>query len=447
MKTIFSLIILISSVNLSAQTSYNDVAVIVNTNSNASILIGSYFQTARNIPDQNMIYISTSTAEDIDSSTFESLRSQVENHLLSNNLVNSINYLVTTKGVPLSVNRGCVIDPTISNKCASVDSELTLILGSFASSIGQANSILNPYFDSHANFSRQNEGFYLVTRLDGYEVPDIYNLIDNSGPDTGINPNSTQSIVDISNAIGNDSSYFVGLYTPTYDSLQAGGWNALFDSDTLPVLNQSNVLGYYGLGHGPLPSATFNYEWTKGSVASMSMCNSAFTFDLAANTTNGVLIADLIADGCTAAMGNVDYIYFSQIAPTDIFVNRYYDPVNNYNLAESFYMMESRLSWQAVIVGDPKASVQRDDFANAPETELEQVSIYPNPSSGFVSVTSDKDITSIEVVDVSGKRVDVSQQEINGEVQLNFYSVQDGVYLILIETGGLIRQERILINH
>ena len=109
MRITFALILLFCGGSLSAQTNYNDVAVIVNMNSQESIDIGAFFKNARNIPDVNMIYVYTSTTQDIDSVTFESLRSQVENHLVNNILVDSINYLVTTKGVPLSVNNGCVL--------------------------------------------------------------------------------------------------------------------------------------------------------------------------------------------------------------------------------------------------------------------------------------------------------------------------------------------------
>ena len=89
-----------------ANVSYNDVAIIVNVNSPTSAAVGNYFKAARSIPDINVIYVSAPTSEEIDSLAFESIRSQVESHLVNNNLENVINYLVTTKGLPLKVRRG-----------------------------------------------------------------------------------------------------------------------------------------------------------------------------------------------------------------------------------------------------------------------------------------------------------------------------------------------------
>jgi len=446
MRITFALILLFCGGSLSAQTNYNDVAVIVNMNSQESIDIGGFFKNARSIPDVNMIYVYTSTTQDIDSVTFESLRSQVESHLVNNNLVDSINYLVTTKGVPLSVNNGCVVDPALVKSCASVDSELALILGPMSNSIGSPASVLNPYFDSYDHFSRENEGFYLVTRLSGYSVADVYRMIDNSGPETPINQTTGQTIVDISNATGNDSSYFVDLYTPAYDSLLSGGWNATLDVENLPLVNQSNVLGYFGLGHGPLPPATFNYEWTKGSVGVMSMCNSAFTFDTDTNTTNSVLVADLIAGGCTGAIGHVDYIYFSQIVPIEIFVNRYFNASMEYNLAESFYMAETRLSWQTVVIGDPKASVVIDNFATVNEPEQGALKVYPNPGNGVVYVEADQEVNEIHVFDLSGKLVPVSVRFGNLKTTVDFNAAESGVYILQVVTNNGIYKERVVVR-
>ena len=60
------------------QNSYNDVAVIINTNSTLSDSIGKYFIGARNIPASNVIYISAPVTEEIDSLQFENLRNQID---------------------------------------------------------------------------------------------------------------------------------------------------------------------------------------------------------------------------------------------------------------------------------------------------------------------------------------------------------------------------------
>ena len=177
-------LLLIQSGKLTATTTYDDVAVVVNINSTSSMAIGNYFKAARSIPEVNIIYVSTDTTEEIDSSMFSTLRSQIENHLTTNNLVDALNYIVTTKGVPLKVNRGNTF-PT-SSPSSSVESDLACLLGSYESSVGSAGSVTSPYYYQSANFTRAQFGFYLVTRLDGYTVQQVYDMIDRSGPQISV---------------------------------------------------------------------------------------------------------------------------------------------------------------------------------------------------------------------------------------------------------------------
>ena len=68
----------------------------------------------------------------------------MESHLQANNLVNTLNYLVTTKGLPLKINRGDTF--SMSSPSASVESELMLILGSNAYLIGGTGRTYSPYY-------------------------------------------------------------------------------------------------------------------------------------------------------------------------------------------------------------------------------------------------------------------------------------------------------------
>lgn len=448
MKTILSLFtIALSSISLAQTVSYNDVAVIVNDNSPISIEIGNYFQSARNIPPQNMIHVFSPTTENIDSTQFEQVRAQIENYLINNNLVDSINYLVTTKGVPLKINGGCVVGSVPGSACASFDSELALILGPLSASIGASGVVQNPVFETTANFDRDSAGIFLVTRLDGYTKNDVFNMIDNSGPETGINQSAAKAVVDISNAAGGDSAYFADLFVPIHDYFIDYSWNSDLDLNDAPLIGQNNVFGYFGLGHGPLPSSTFNYDWTQGAVGGMTMCNSAVTFDVAENPNNDFLVANLIADGITGALGHVDYIYFSQIWHGDVFVDRYYDTGHVYNLAESYYMSETTLSWQTVIIGDPKASVYVDNLADVNPLDDVVVQIYPNPSNGNVQVQLNKTINALRVVDLTGKSVQYMDAIGSDYVLLDLSEVSNGIYVIQIESDGGTLQERIAIRH
>ena len=159
----FSLFFAFLPFSFLAQTvSYADVGVIINLNCPESIEIGNYFQAARNIPSQNMIYVNVPNTEVINDSVFNVLRSQIEASILNSGLENTLNYLVTTKGVPL---RRSGIDCLVNQgngDCGSVDSELSLILGTYASNIAQNSAFLHPYFDQNVHFTRSQFGMYLV---------------------------------------------------------------------------------------------------------------------------------------------------------------------------------------------------------------------------------------------------------------------------------------------
>jgi len=445
-NTLFISLLLFTFFTDAQTTSYQDVAVIINDNSQNSIDIGNYFQTARNIPDENMIHVFAPTNENIDSVSFEQLRAQIENHLINTNSVNSINYLVTTKGVPLKINSGCILDNIPGSTCASVDSELSLILGTYSNHIGQSGSFLNPFFNTTSNFSRDSVEMYLVTRLDGYTTEDVFNLIDNSGPSTGINKLSAKAVVDISNFGASDLSPFISKFTPAYNFLVNNSWNSEIDTNFNPLVNQDNVFSYLGIGHGPLPNTNINYNWTEGAFGIMEMCNSAFTFNQTTNSNNAFVVADLIANGCTGAIGHVDYIFMSQIMDAEIFLARYLDENHNYNLAESFYMADQFSSWQTVIIGDPKASLIIDNTAQVVEDFIQSINIYPNPGKDIINIVGNELITSISLYDINGRLVKKHNQINTYSTKLNLNDLTKGIYVIEVQFREKLTREKILLE-
>jgi len=445
-NTLFISLLLFSFFTDAQTTTYQDVAVIVNDNSQISIDIGNYFQTARNIPDENMIHVFAPTNENIDSISFEQLRAQIENHLINTNSVNSINYLVTTKGIPLKISGPNLYNNQVIPTGASVDSELCLILGNYSNYIGQPNSFVNPYYNNTSNFSRDSVEMYLVTRLDGYTTEDVFNLIDNSGSSTAINKLSAKAVVDISNFGASDLSPFISKFTPAYNFLVNNSWNSEIDTNFNPLVNQNNVFGYLGVGHGPLPNTNINYNWTKGSFGIMEMCNSAFTFDQTTNSNNAFVVADLIASGCTGAIGHVDYIFMSQIMDAETFLTRYLDETHNYNLAESFYMGDQFSSWQTVIIGDPKASLIIDNTVQVVENFVESINIYPNPGKDIINITGNELITSISLYDINGRLVKKHNQINSYSTKLNLNDLTKGIYVIEVQFREKATREKILLE-
>jgi len=145
---------------------YSDVLLIMNNNSADSKDIGNHFLQ---FFDSHVLYVDAPAKETITREEFDDVRGQIEDFLFNSSLEDEINYLVTTKGVPLRVS---------GSGNASFDSELTLILGQYASDIGRDDYRYNPYHDQNEQFSRASYDIYLVTRLTGYTTEDAKGLID-----------------------------------------------------------------------------------------------------------------------------------------------------------------------------------------------------------------------------------------------------------------------------
>ena len=434
---------------LAQSVSYADVGVIVNLNSPESVEIGNYFSSARNIPSQNILYVNVPNTEVINDSVFNVLRTQIETEILSSGLENTLNYLVTTKGVPLRRSGiDCIVNQG-NGDCGSVDSELSLILGPHASNIAQSNAFLQPYFDQNVHFTRSQFGMYLVTRLDGFTVGDVKQMIGRSGPNTPVNPFIVQQILDLNEAQSMDSLYFMDTYiNPALDEFQLGNWLTLTDLNTAPITNQENVLSYLSTGHGPLPDYNQNFSFVTGSFAALTTCATASAFDSVSSSNANFTLSDLIAQGCTAAHGYVNCIYFSQLFRADILVNRYLDQTAQFNLAESFYLAERFASWQGVIVGDPKTTLIIDSTAGlAPTaTSIDALFLYPNPSRGAFQIKGIDPNRTISAVVYS-----VAGQQIRSIDNLNEQSIIEietkGVFFVtLYENGVSIGMKKVVME-
>jgi uncharacterized protein (TIGR03790 family) len=338
-----------------AQTpvSYNDVAVIVNTNSSASQAIGVYFKAARSIPDINMIHVQIDTTEEIDTTRFEMLRQQIEDHLSANNLVNSINYLVTTKGVPLRVNRGNTFSQ--NSPSSSVESELMLILGSYSNYIGGAGPQMNSYFYQNMSFSRAVFGIYLVTRLDAYTAAEVLAMIDRSGPNVVTSKHHPVVLDQDPSKSSPLNSYLERART----NLVGKGNAVVFDSTTTYCTYRSNLLGYMSWGSNDYyhnqytTNAIPHNTYMPGAIAETYVSTSGRSF-MSPPTYGQSLVADLIAEGVSGVKGYVYEPYSNAMAHAYLLFDRY---TAGYNLAESYFMASLLISWMDVVIGDPKTSI------------------------------------------------------------------------------------------
>ena len=252
---------------------YSDVGVLINNLSEESRTIGWAFVAARNISLDRVFVFNqsgTPTGETVNRNQFNTYFATPFLEMLQNrSSVNSLNYLVTTKGIPLRVSGG--------NDKASFDQELSLLGGAYNSTIG-AN-----YWGTHdygplagkamEPFTRSKYGFFLVTRLTGYTVETALGLIERANQSLG---NQGTFVLDLATNRNNSGYKFWNddLYTAN-TTLNSMGVPVLFDEETEFVTNVSNVMGYASWGSNDgnwnrnyLPNSgfdTLDATWQSGS--------------------------------------------------------------------------------------------------------------------------------------------------------------------------------------
>jgi uncharacterized protein (TIGR03790 family) len=226
---------------------YSDVGVLINNQSEASRTIGWAFVSARNISIERVFLFtneSTPSSETINREKFNTYFAEPLSLMLANrNLTEELNYLVTTKGIPLRIDGG--LDK------ASFDQEISLLEGWYHADIG------TDYWTQHTYgplagkeieaFSREDYGFYLVTRLTGYNVQTALDLIEKANNSFGTRGNF---VLDLATN-RNDSGYKYwndDLYVANTTLNQTLGLPTIFDDTSLFLTNISNVMAYASWG-------------------------------------------------------------------------------------------------------------------------------------------------------------------------------------------------------
>ena len=226
---------------------YSDVAVLINNNSEASRTIGWAFVTARNISSERVFIFenqSAPTKETINRDQFTTYFAEPFVEMIQNRSNSTdINYLVTTKGIPLRVSGG--------NNKASFDQEIALVGGSFNSSVGEDGWVNHGYGPLAGGameaFSREEQGFYLVTRLTGYTVETALGLIEKANNSLGERGVFALDLATNRNGSGykfwNDD-----LYTANTTLNATMGLPTVFEETSTFLTNVSNVMGYASWG-------------------------------------------------------------------------------------------------------------------------------------------------------------------------------------------------------
>ena len=339
---------------------YSDVLVLINNNSQMSKDIGEYFARARGIPTEQVAYLDVPAATWIDRDQYEVVKSAVKRYMIDHQLVNRINYLVTTKGFPMTVYNST--SGFMYGSC--VDEELALIFGSLESQTGNYFAVENPYYGARGYFKHGDYPMYIVNRLTGYNWSDIKDLIDRANSTYG---NRGLFVLDTQPWKGFEpSGYGIGNVwlrdandILTERAQHVNGIDILYEDTPWYSVGQQDVIGYASWGSNDGNASDYakpHNTWVNGSIAETYVSTSGRSFDWPPSYGQS-LIADILREGATGAKGYVQEPFLSAIAHPDILFERY---TSGFNLAESYRMASVMLGWMGVVVGDPKASAFRD---------------------------------------------------------------------------------------
>lgn len=349
-----------------AQSAEN-VAVVINTNSQDSQRVGAHYIRVREIPSSNVIRIQTSSDEAVSRGVYAAtIERPVAAALAREGLQDRVLYLVLTKGIPLRIAGTGGHEGTI----AAVDSELTLL---YRRMTGQAvltrGRVDNPYFLGTRDvrearpFTHREHDIYLVSRLDAFTADEAIALIDRSRK-----PSTEGRIVldqrdALVNRIGDEWLESAARRL----TAEGHGGRLVLEMTPKPARGITPVLGYFSWGSADPQNRvrTPDLEFAPGSLAASFVSTDARTFKeppagwVPTNDANRAtwfegspqsLVGDLIREGVTGVAGQVSEPYLQSSVRPEALFSAY---LAGRNLVESFYLAIPHLSWQTLVVADP----------------------------------------------------------------------------------------------
>ena len=102
------------------------------------------------------------------------------------------------------------------------------------------------------------------------------------------------------------------------------------------------------------------------------------------------------------------------------------------------------LSWQSIIIGDPKATVVIDNTATIPKIDETAFSVYPNPNNGFFHI-SGQGLNSIEIFDAMGKQI-YFNTSLSPAYHLVNLAHKKGLYVVKLNSDSGTYFKRIVIQ-
>ncbi len=469
MNLILSFLGILLSISAFSQSLENRVLVIRNTNSSVSMAVVDDYMNRRNVTKfLNINCIDSainSTSEFISFNDFNiQISNPIKNYLITHP---EIDFIVLTKGIPIKIfgapNKPYGGDCTVDSLIASLDyntninsSIVDFILPENATFFtGQAYA--NKFWNSSIRFSHAEFGGYLVTRLDGYTQADAIALTTRSlEAEININNiNNGKILLDACGSFGFDNNFTIptSIFPTNYvagqtifitddyqysnfnsdillakNLLTAKGIQVQYDDNANFVGNISNLNGYVSWGSNDTNYDSNSYNtlaFIAGAIAETAVSTGARTFLQESNGQS--LIASLISQGVTGVKGYAIEPLLLGVGSPSIMFDRY---SSGWTLAESFYASAKLIGWMDIMIGDPICRAYANNLTIKNYETDNKFSVYPNPSSDFISINSNL-ISNIIVFNILGNKVlEIENYQQNNKIDVS--KLENGIYFISI---------------
>jgi uncharacterized protein (TIGR03790 family) len=330
------------------------VLIVMNQSSSDSVRIASYYREKRNIPKSNVVMVQTGVEDEMSPEEYKSkIEAPVRKAIAA--IPGGVDYIVLTKGLPIRLLNigGYSVDATLAAMNLKQEPIKLFPAKSGMDEVDVNAAIrrnISPYFQSKEKFSSKKFNMYLVTRLTGYTVQDVYKLINNS---LNAKPVPGPILLDSQPLFTPESGYggMEAILNKAQQLLKAKGYDVMFDTQPEFVSGGAPLMGYASWGSNDAKYDANSYHkirFLPGAIAETFVSTGGRTFT---PTTEGQsLVADLVQQGVTGVKGYVSEPYTFALCHVDVMFDRYW---GGYNLAESIYAATPLTKWKDMVIGDP----------------------------------------------------------------------------------------------
>ena len=376
-----------------AGETHPEVLIVVNESDATSRAIGEAYRAARGVPAENVVKLAIPAGPPrvlATRASFDSdVRGPIERFLTERGLKDSIEVIVTTRGIPSRIDGGTV-DPRYllrDSTGASVEAELALL---FSDRVGRAGvaGTANPYLGSATPFrewkGRGQPLRYLVARLDGYQEPsdamgvpvDVHSELARAREPGGSGP----FVVDEDPGLGTglDAGNQL-LLAPTAAALKALGLPVVHDTSPAPVVDQDGIAGLATWGSNAstaqrAPGIPFfgsiGGRLYPGRFGPRAPTIALVSFDMRSFTAppryGQSLAADLLRLGAASASGHVSEPALAGVARPYLLLREY---ALGTKAVEAHFRSVPFLGWTNLYVGDPLLTIARPVAARAADQD------------------------------------------------------------------------------